>query len=513
MMERIKSYSSYVALGGAVLIVAGLVILLVGGKLALQNEIPLAVGVILLAVSVLLNPSQALQVITGRQARYGGNALLISLTFIAILGFVNFLSSRYHARVDLTESKQYSLSPQSIQVLKALDNPVKITAFMSAGYAQELQDLLDEYSYHSDQIEVEIIDPDLKPSAAREYQISSYNTIVYESQGRRQDGFGTTEQDITTSLIKIGDDREKAVYFLTGHGERSITDYNESGLSQLKLALERDSYSVKELNLAITDTIPSDIVALVIARPTQQMLPSERNTIFQYVFQAGSLLVAQDPGYPDNLNELLAGWRVLLKGDVIFDTQSSLLGDPAVPVAQTYPYHLITQDLSMTLFPQAQSVELIEMDSGSASFTPRSLVETSSQSWGETNFLDSQVKYDEGADNLGPLSIGVTIEALAPLTPEQAEGKTSTNSRLAVYGDSDFMSNALIQSAGNQDLALNTLNWLAEQEELVSIRAKETGTRELVLTAGQARVVMYSSMIFLPLIVLALGAAIWWNRR
>ena len=383
---------------------------------------------------------------------------------------------------------------------------------MRGGFNQQLDDLMTEYMYYSDMIEFEVIDPDLKPSVAREFAINSYGTIVYESEGRRQDGFGTGEQDVTTSLIKVTDTQPKAVYFLTGHGERSIDDFGQEGLSSLKQALERDSYQVKSLNLAITDTIPSDIVALVIARPTQMLLDHERNTILKYFMGAGKGLIVQDPGLGENLGDILAAYRVKFNGDVIIEPNSSLLGDPATPVVQQYPYSIITQDLPMTLYPQAQSVEIIE-DVDVPGFSASPLVQTTNSSWGETNFTDPGVRFDADQDNRGPLNIAVTVESPAPLMPDEAETRTSTNSRLVVFGDSDFLGNAFIASPGNQDLALNAINWLAEQEDLVSIRAKDVEQRQLILTAAQARVVMYSSMIFLPLAVLALGVAIWWNRR
>lgn len=511
-MLKLRDYASHVALVGVASLIIGLALLLIGDELAIQNEIPLALGVILLAISVLLNPGQARQMLTGRQARYGGNAVLLSITFLAILGMVNFLSSRHHKRFDLTAEKQFSLSPQTIQVVKGLSAPVKITSFMRGGFNQQLEDLMTEYKYYSDMIEFEAIDPDMKPSVAREYAISSYDTIVYESEGRRQDGFGTEEQDVTTSLIKVTDAEPKAVYFLTGHGERSIDDFGQEGLGYLKQALERDSYQVRSLNLAITDTIPSDIVALVIARPTQRLLDHERNTILRYLMGAGKGLIVQDPGLPEDLSEILTAYRVKLNGDVIIEPNSSLLGDPGSPVVQRYPYSIITQDLPMTIYPQAQSIQIID-DVDTPGFSASPLVQTTSSSWGETDFTNPAVRYDADQDNPGPLNIGVTVESPAPLMPDEAATKTSTNSRLVVFGDSDFLGNAFISSPGNQDLALNAINWLAEQEDLVSIRAKDVEQRQLILTASQARVVMYSSIIFLPLVVLALGVAIWWNRR
>jgi len=516
MISRIRKFSPYIALIGTAALIVGIALLLFsGGTLELKSEIPLAVGVVLLAVYILLNPALVRQAVTGRTARYGGNAFLMSITFIGILAMVNLLSARHHKRIDLTEAKEFSLSNQTVQVLKGLKQPVKITAFMRGGSAtgQTLGDLLAEYAYYSDKLEYEIIDPDLKPAVARQFKIVSYNTVVYESEGRRQDAFGTQERDITAAILKVTGEGDKVVYFLTGHGERAIDDYSEKGASQLKLALERDSYKVKPLNLVITDTIPSDCVALVIARPTQDLLDRERNTIFKYLLGAGKLLVMQDPGYDGGVNKLLAGYFVRLNDDIIIDPVSSLLGDVAVPVVQRYPYSVITKDLPMTLFPQARSVEQFHDTKDVPGFTVSPLIKSTDKGWGETNLRDQRVRFDVDNDHKGPVNIAMTVESTAGVTPDQLKTKTSTKTRLVVFGDSDFASNAFLGSVGNLDLAVNSVDWLTEEEALLSIRPKDTQKHELVLSGGQARIIMYSSAIFLPLIVLAIGVGVWWNRR
>jgi ABC-type uncharacterized transport system involved in gliding motility auxiliary subunit len=514
MMETLRASSSYIAWVGIALAVLGLALLLVsGGELSLQNEIPLGLGIILLALSILLDPSQAREIVTGRTARYGGNALLLSVAFIGILAMVNLLAARHNKRFDLTEGNIYSLSKQTIQVLESLEEPVQITAFMRGGSAPELQNLMEEYTYYAPEIAFEIVDPDLKPSIARQYQIRTYNTIVYESNGRRQESFGTDEREITASILKVTSDVTRTVYFLTGHDERAIDNFTERGLSQLKQALEQDNYQVQSLNLAITDTVPVDAAALVIANPTRSLLPEERATIIKYLLGAGKALIMQDPGIDAGLDEILAGYKVHFNEDVVIDPASALLGDAAVPVVANYPYHIITQDLPMTMYPQARSVAIEDVEEGVPGFQISPLIRTSDQAWGETNLTGQRVTNDPETDQQGPLNIAVTVENTAALGSDEAETATSSKTRLVVIGDVDLASNAFISSVGNADLVLNSINWLAEQEELVSIRPKETPQRELILTAGQARVVMYTSVVFLPLIVLAIGAGIWWNRR
>jgi ABC-type uncharacterized transport system involved in gliding motility auxiliary subunit len=225
-------------------------------------------------------------------------------------------------------------------------------------------------------------------------------------------------------------------------------------------------------------------------------------------------MVLQDPTYDGGMNDLLAGYLVKYDDDIIVDPSSSLMGDVGSPVAQQYPYNTITKDLPATLFPQARSVEIMSQGAGQLpGFTANPLVQSTSNSWGETDLKQPRVSYTEGVDLKGPRNIAVTVELTAPMSPEKAKLKTSDKTRLAVFGDSDFAANSIISSLGNKDLALNTINWLMEDEALISIRPKAQQNNQLILTASQARIVMYSSTIFLPLLVLAAGAMVWWRRR
>jgi ABC-type uncharacterized transport system involved in gliding motility auxiliary subunit len=507
MVEKLRRHAHYLTYLGTALLIGGLGLYFVNRFWDLKAEAAVGLGVILWTCFVLLRPEQVRLALTGRTARYGSNALVMSLALLGILVLVNFLAVRHHWRWDVTAGSQHSLSSQTKQILAGLDEQVRITSFLTQGDPQleQLGELLQEYTYLSDKVVYENVDPDLNPSIAREYGIRSYGAIVFEQGKSRHDGFGVQEQEITSGILRVSRDVQKTVYFLTGHRERDIMDVEKAGYAQARQALEDDGYVVRALNLAVTDTVPSSAAVVIIAAPQTPLLAEELEGLRGYLSEGGKALILQDPQHDVGLNELTAGWQVGFGQGVILDPTNSLLGDAAVPLAVRYPFSQITKDLPMTFFPLACSVDDLAQEDDpppGRTFTP--LLESGPRSWGETDVESSQAKYDEGEDQAGPLVMGAIVE-------QKVRGRNST--RLILLGDSDFASNTAIASVGNGDLFLNSVNWLAEEEELIAIRPKPPQTRQLFLTYAQSRLVGYVSWILLPVAVLTVGVYVWWQRR
>ena len=124
-----------------------------------------------------------------RNARYGAIASISVLVFLAILVAVNYLSFRQNKRWDLTKNQQYTLSDQTVKLLKNLDSPVKFLVFDKTDGFDRFRSALDEYRYQSpSKVAVEYIDADKKPVEARQYQVQSYGTVGRRVQGPHRAG-------------------------------------------------------------------------------------------------------------------------------------------------------------------------------------------------------------------------------------------------------------------------------------------------------------------------------------
>ena len=143
-----------------------------------------------------------------RTTRYGANTAVLVLLVIGILAFVNLIGARYSQRYDTTANKRFSLADLSVSVLEELDQDVHIVGFFRSGGPEAMQqhqidDMLNQFQYHSDHITYEFIDPDRDPSTARQYNISAYGTIVFESEGKTEHINRYLESNVTNALVKV----------------------------------------------------------------------------------------------------------------------------------------------------------------------------------------------------------------------------------------------------------------------------------------------------------------------
>ncbi len=415
-----------------------------------------AFGLALVVAGLVLNRDRVIAALQGKKARAAGASAGYALTVLAVIVLVNFLSARHHRRFDLTETKSFSLSEQTVKILESLPREVTVTAFYREAEPtrQKLEDLLAEYRYHSPKLSVRYIDPDTHPGDAKRYGITEYGTIVVES-GKNESRTSTPdEESLTNAMIKVTKDRERVVYFTTGHGERDETD----------------------------------------------------------------------PG----LGNVLAAYGVSVRNDVVVDKVSRLFGGdylvPLVPADGYDEFHPITKTFRFqTFFPIASSVEI--KSSLPTGVTATKLAQTSPMSWAQPDngeLKTGHLTLKEGTGLKGPVPIAAAVTRkvdqttpppVQPASTREGESKSAAEVRLVVFGDSDFLSNGYFNASGNGDLALNVVAWLAEQEDLVSIRPKTSLPRIVILSPAEVQLYFWTIVVLAPLTIAIVGIGIWWRRK
>jgi ABC-type uncharacterized transport system involved in gliding motility auxiliary subunit len=468
--------------------------------------------VLLVLASLLGHVKNIRGVLGGRTARYGLNTAVMVLLLVGIIGLVEAVSYRHSARLDLTANKRHSLSPQTVQLLRNLKTDVNAVAFFRGDQPGKrvAEDLFKQYArYAGGKLTWKVVDPDREPALARRYAIESYGAVVLETKERSEKVTDAEEEKLTNGLVKLIRQGKRVVYVVQGHGEHELTNTERPGFSEAKTAMERANYEVKPFVLVRQTQIPDDAAVVMLAGPRTELLAPELAALDAYVGRGGKLLVMADPVIlnataADPLKTYLATYGFDLGNNLIIELNpiGRLFGiGPEVPIIQQYEPHAITRDMGgiTTLFPLARSVEAAKTPP--AGLNVQALAKTSAESWGETDRASlqaGQVKPDP-PDLRGPL----------PVAAVATKGKA----RLVVYGTSNFAANQFLNLQGNRDFFLNTVSWLAEEEDQISIRPKDTRQTPVFLNSQQAQAVFLLPVVVLPGIVLMAGIVTMVRRR
>ncbi len=527
-MSVIRGYAAWV--GVLCLLAAGALALFVPWLARLQYAFLIA-GAVLFLLALITNGGKVRGLLGRRAARYGAGAAVMILLALGVVVFANALSIRHSARWDLTENRRNTLSPQTVQLLRGLKTPVQAIAFFRTDTPgkRTAEDLLNQFArYSGGNFSWRLEDTDKAPGLAREYGVESYGTVVLKSgadpQARIEKVLDAEEEKLTNALVKLTRSGKRTVYALKGHGEREIGNSERSGLSQAKDQMEKANYEVKDLVLAREAKVPDDAALVLVPGPKTDFFPQELEALDAYLARGGKAFFMATPFQAEALGKYLQKYGVTLDDDVVIELNplAQIFGvGPLVPIVNRYEAHPITKDLAgiMTLFPLTRSVEAAKTPPKGV--TAQSLALTSAQSWGETDktvFQRGEAKHDPG-EKMGPLPVAVvaTVDAPTNATPEaKTEGageKKTAKARIVVVGTADFASNQFLGAQGNRDFFMNVVSWLAEQEDMISIRPKDAKQNPVVLTSAQSGLVLWLPLVVLPGAVLVSGIAVVVRRR
>lgn len=504
----------------------------------LPVQISLGLAVIGLALYGILNPDGVRKAFTGRQARYGSNALVLIIAFLGILVVINWMGYRatelYPDKThwDLTEDKENTLATETLDTLAKLPEPVKVQAFFSKrAYAKaDAQTLLDRYQAQGKgNFSYEFIDPDEKPEARDAAGIAQdKDGVLYLQMGDRHELVETvSENELTSALYRLMAGEMRSVYFLTGHGERNPEESGDSSLSAAKKALEAKNYKVQVLNLRATMTIPEDAKVIVIAGPSDPVSTEEVKLLKTFVDGGGNLIVMEDPvlqmkspDAPDPLVDYLKqDWGILLSKDFVVQVAANQIGIevPGFQMAQ----HPITEKLQTAslVFFAARSVQS-GPEVGNVQRTELVLTTPAMQqcypycSWASTDMADLTAWLS--GKKSAPNSPGAN-DLYGPFPVAMAAQNTSTQSKVVVFGDADFAMDAYFNAnGGNSDVFLNSVDWASGQEDLINLTPKPATQRFLIPPWGidiTRNLMLLISIFVLPGGIFVTGLLNWIIRR
>jgi ABC-type uncharacterized transport system involved in gliding motility auxiliary subunit len=486
-------------------------------RYSIQGEfLPFSKGLLIggaaaLLVAIVVGFQGILTFFSKRSAQQGANTSILAIAVIAILAVANFVGYRHHKRLDLTTEKLYTLSDQTRQIISGLQKDLTVVRFDKSP-SPAFDDLMAEYKTLSPHFKYQTVDPKQKPEIATEYDANRMGEVFLGFGDRKQRVESgaqgdVSEQDLTGAILKITSDRVKTVCFVTGHGERSITDSSQEGLSNADAGLKKENYVTKTVNLITESGVPADCTVLVIAGPKQSYYPQETAWIGKDLDAAGGVLALIDPSTDPKLDELFQSWNIAVGDNVVIDASGmgQVIGaGPTIPIVADFGASPITKgfERSATFFPMARTASIADKSKSIPETVD--LLKTSERSFSIPSLpKGNKITFDPKTDTRGPLSVGVS----------GSRKVGEKNARLVVIGNSQFAMNPYLPQLRNGDLFYNAIDWLAADENLISIRPKAATNRRVNLSAGQASLLHWLDLLFLPGLIVLAGIMIWAKRR
>jgi ABC-type uncharacterized transport system involved in gliding motility auxiliary subunit len=450
--------------------------------------------------------------LSARSTKFSLYFALYLAIVVAVLATANWLANRHNQSFDFTSNKQYSLSDQTIKIVKGLKQDVSITYFDRTTGFPSAKDLLQRYANLSTKLTVDYVDPFKKPQLAKQYGIRTTGAVLIRSGEKTQEARSLSEEEVTSALIRTLKTGQKTVCFSAGAGEPSIDESSEAGYSGIKEILEKNNYKVQPVNIVEKPEVPSECTILAMAGARHDYPQPVVDAVKKYVEGGGRAIFLLQPPLDDGKNkvsdnkallDVLAGWGVTAERNQVLDASGvgGLYGlGPEVALASQYENSPITRDLkgSATAFAITRSLEVKSMEKT----TIEKLVSTTKNSIATTQLSGATRRIDPAKAKEGSFLV-----AASGTYRGEKEG------RFVVVGSSDWVANYVLRFAGNRDLFLNMINWLSNDEDLISIRPKDPEDRRIQLTRSQMTMVRTFSQFLLPLAIVLGGILVWWRRR
>ena len=417
------------------------------------------------------------------------------LIFLTLLMLVIGLGLNYPVYFDWTANQRHSLSNSSQRLLLKFSQPLDISVYLSLSQQdafteqaqQRIHNLLLPYQQQNAQITVHYIDIKQNPELAKRAYIQHEGELILSYQGKQTHVTAWTEQAMSQGLLRLLDNSHYVV-FLTGEGERSAVREANHDLSLWAKQLTEQGLQVQSLALNKVAQVPSNVQVLIIADPRIAFLPSTQQKIVDYVHAGGNLLWLSDPdGVILPLTESLG--FVIQAGHLVDRVAINALKteQKTFVLLDEYPQHAITQTLQQqrSLFSNAVGLR-----------------PTDNTTWTVTNILPTHNQIQSSA--------GEAVASLGLVFERQWQ---HSSQRIAVIGDSDFLSNSLLGNGINLNLGLNLVDWLHFNDHQLQVTMRPLTDKQLIFSNNEKWIIGFGFLFALPLLLLLVAIWIYWKRR
>ena len=501
--------------------------------------IPFGMFIVSFIFHIILDIKSYWSLLTLKTTRNGMNLGFSLLILLVILSSAAYLSLLWDKTFDLTEEKLHSLSDQTVKTLDSMrGESLEFKAFYMGGTQEKgrLRRILNIYKQNASFIKIQYIDAHLDNRAAKEYleplsdreQARMFIFVEYHSKRVRVDHpFG--ESEFLSALLQVSKRASQNVYYTVGHGERDMLSSDHRGLSFFQKALESASFNVLEWSFIDQKApVPEDASALMILGPTKPFFEQEISWIKEYIEKRkGKVFITLDPGAGHNLSDLLKNTLgVDFKNNFLISKTPPWFVQSAVFVASSKhnENHPITRAFSSTqrgmgiLFNEVSELGV----AADSSFESQTLVYSALA----VPVSSLNIKKFKVRPNFQSYPVGLVVQENKSETPQNNESEEEKNKDskdeenkkedpgflAVVFGDSDFLSNAFFSIGFHKDIALNSISYLADQTNLLSIRPKEPkGTRIILTRNDEYFFIIYA--LLLPLVFFILSGMSWFSRK
>ena len=438
--------------------------------------------------------------------------------FLMLVVLLGYLAGQYHVAKDITQANRNILTQGSVNVLKQMKEPINITVFATKddasggdNFRKGMIDFIARYQREKKNVNLKFINPSIEPKLAQDAGVKEDGEVVVEYNKRSEHIIPPiAEQEMTNLLVRLSRTNQQAVMYLDGHGERNLLGVKNHDIGEFGKQLEKKGFKFANPDLTVAQAVPSNGAMLVIASPQVNVSEVEAKKIKAYLERGGNLLWLVDDNNLRGLESVAEYLGMTVSPGIALDMASAQYGaDARVAFASLYGEHAITKNFMLrTLFPEAHQVTAIGTDENG--WKVSNLVEVAPNGWLMAGKLakDAKPEFNEKTDKRGPINIGVALERIY--------GKKGQ--RVVVMGNANFLSNTFITNGGNLDLGVNIVNWLAGDDQLITIQPMPLKDINVTIPDSDsgrlvAWTVFHGFHYFLPLAMMIAGFYFWWKRR